>query len=285
MNFPTLQPAPDFFDEVLYFLVDVWGTAWFGPDAEPTKVVYDGLGLQRHGVCLENHFLPVALTVKEPDPTVYLRTVAQFYGAAIPEHLYRDLEQVVSFEMGELMQGRILPKPVVHSIPAALPPSYSPNRAGMFEDVVPFLRRVKERRAGAGLCTNTWRLCDMRQVVRCYGVEQYFDHVLVSGEMGIAKQAGVEFFLQCAAIIKTLPVRCVAVDDNLLLGVVPAVQAGMRGVLIDRFRRYTDELGRSQTLPDGTPKYPEIEQYNILVIQSLDELLPAGRLGRSVRVA
>jgi FMN phosphatase YigB (HAD superfamily) len=90
--------------------------------------------------------------------------------------------------------------------------------------------------------------------------------------MGLAKQSGLAFFIACAEMLNTAPETCVVVDDNLYLGVVPAVQAGMQGILIDRYHQYTNERGESHAAVDGSPMYPDIRRHNIRVIHGMDEL-------------
>lgn len=250
-------------------LLDVWGTGWCGPVLEPTEVVYNGLNLGICGVRFQD-FLPRALTLLNTNPTDFIAEMAGAYGALVPHTLVEQLQAVIDLETRELTQGRILKNPCV--FPAALPPSYTEGRAGMFEDVAPCLQTLKAAGVITALATNTWALTDLRKVMRAYGVDHLLDHVLVSGEMGLAKQAGAEFFLRCATIVGCDPSDCCVVDDNLQLGVVPGVQAGMKGVLVDRFRKYTDVFGQSLTFPNGSPKYPEISRLNIHVIQTLDDL-------------
>jgi FMN phosphatase YigB (HAD superfamily) len=254
-----------------HVLLDLWGTIMLGPDAEPTKIVYDGLNLHQHGIRLDD-FMPVALTVPCDAPHAFLREIAEVFSTDVPDHLHGGLSRIVELELSELTMGRILPKPVITTIPGNRPANYSPGRAGLFEDVIPCLRKLQSAGAINSLCTNTWRLCDVRRVMRSYGLDNYLENILVSGEMGIAKQSGIEFFLECVRLLNTTPSACVVVDDNLYLGVVPAVLAGMRGVLIDRYRQYTNEQGESLTHVDGSPMYPDIRRLNIRVIHDMDQL-------------
>jgi putative hydrolase of the HAD superfamily len=137
----------------------------------------------------------------------------------------------------------------------------------LFDDALPCLEWLR----GAGLklaaVTNASGV-HQRVKLAMLGLAEFFDHILIAGELGAAKPDPVIFHTACVAL-GVAPAEVVHVGDRLDLDAVGARDAGLHGVW----------LNRSKVRPADLPS-------NVAVISTLTALpellvcdLPGVRLG------
>lgn len=122
-----------------------------------------------------------------------------------------------------------------------------------FDDVQPCLDALRRRGLPLGVITNNESVHQRRKLVTV-GLDDAFDAVLISGEVGIAKPDPAIFTLACERL-DVAPAEALHVGDLLDTDARAAQAAGLTGVWLDR-------LG----LDDGTADLP--------VIGSLEALPP-----------
>jgi putative hydrolase of the HAD superfamily len=119
----------------------------------------------------------------------------------------------------------------------------------LFEDVVPALKGVREKKLTIGLLTNLDR--DMVAMCRELGIGQYIDVTVTSGEIGVDKPDPRIFqaALKRAAVTAA---EAVLVGDQYKNDILGARGVGMKGILIDRQNMLTDvrDCPRLRTLTE-----------------------------------
>lgn len=107
----------------------------------------------------------------------------------------------------------------------------------LFDDVLPAMKTLKERKFILGLLTNLDR--DMLPICRELGLEPYLDFVVTSGEVGADKPDSPIFLaaLQKAGVNAS---EAVHVGDQYKLDIVGARAVGINPILIDRYGLYDD---------------------------------------------
>lgn len=107
----------------------------------------------------------------------------------------------------------------------------------LFDDVLPTLKLLKERKLILGLLTNLDK--DMNPICRKLGLEPYLNFVVTSGEVGVDKPEPPIFLtaLQRAGVNAS---EAVHVGDQYKLDIVGARGVGIAPILIDRYDLYPE---------------------------------------------
>jgi putative hydrolase of the HAD superfamily len=126
-----------------------------------------------------------------------------------------------------------------------------------YPDVEPMLSEVRERGARIGIVSD-WG-SNLRGIVAELGLDRYFDFVLPSGAVGVAKP-NPAFFRMALDAVEVEPADALMVGDSYRADVRGAWSAGMDAVWLDR------REGANIT-PDGEPIPSDVHR-----IQGLDEL-------------
>ena len=130
-----------------------------------------------------------------------------------------------------------------------------------FNDVQPCLDALRERGLPLGVITNNESVHQRRKLVTV-GLDDAFDAVVISGEVGVAKPDPAIFALACERL-DVAPAEALHVGDLLDTDARAAQSAGLTGVWLDR-------LG----LDDGTADVPVIGG-----LDALPELVGLQRVG------
>jgi putative hydrolase of the HAD superfamily len=101
------------------------------------------------------------------------------------------------------------------------------------EDAIPTLRKLEESGYRLGIISNAGDDQDVQQLVRRFGIRQYFDFVLTSAACSYRKPHPRIFELALANWY-LLPTDAVMVGDNLTADVQGAKNVGLYGVWISR---------------------------------------------------
>lgn len=232
------SPSPAAPAKVVLF--DLWKTIARGPYPEPIADFRTMLGLD--GLVDDEHFLRRCLTTPFDDPREYLVAVASHYGVLnVPEHVLGEFESLIRKEKQGLLT---------------------------YTDVFKNLFALKQRGYRLGLVTNSWPF-PVRCLLDSTGLDELFEHVISSSEVGVAKQDGPDIYIIAAQYFGVLPEEVVMVGDNPSLDVLPVLAANARAVLIDRDETYVDHDMNWRNTDFG-----RICQ-GVKVIRSLDQLLDA----------
>lgn len=219
-------------------LFDLWKTIARGPYPEPIANFRSILGLD--GLVDDEQFLRVCLTTGNEDPERYMIEVANHFGVtALPENALPEFVALIRKEKQGLLT---------------------------YTDVFKTLWTLKQDGYRLGLVTNSWPF-PVRALLEASGLDQLFEHVIASSEVGLAKQDGPEIYFLAATLFGVLPEECVMVGDNPSLDIIPVLAANVRAVLIDRDESYVDH--------DGQFKNADLGRLGIRVIRSLDQLINA----------
>ncbi|WP_249044721.1 HAD family hydrolase [Crossiella equi] len=123
----------------------------------------------------------------------------------------------------------------------------------LYDDAGPCLEWLRGMGLRMAAITNASGALQRVKLADC-GLAEYFEEVVIAGELGVAKPDEVIFHTTCAAL-GIAPEQAVHVGDRLDLDAVGARDAGMYGVWLDR-----TGAGRADLPP------------RVSVISSLDEL-------------
>ena len=126
----------------------------------------------------------------------------------------------------------------------------------LHDDTLPMLDALTGRRFG--IITNA-ALEFQQQKLDALAITTRFEHVVASGEFGVAKPDPA-IFRHAASLFDVGVERCVYVGDRLRTDAIGAISAGMRGIWIDR--------GRTA----GAAELAEAAQHGVTIIHSLGEL-------------
>lgn len=109
------------------------------------------------------------------------------------------------------------------------------------------LRSLKEGDVGVGLISN-WD-GTARQVLKEGHLADYFDHIVISSEVGCEKPAK-QIFQHSFRLAGVSPEECLYVGDNYYDDVVGSSAVGMDAVLVNRFGRLgIEEIAHEPTIP------------------------------------
>ena len=219
---------------VLVVLFDLWKTIARGPYPEPIKLLKELLNLEEVS---DDEFLVVCLTTPFEDPERYLMHISEYFGMGeIPDGALEDFRSLIQNEKNGLL---------------------------LFTDVVAELTLIKEQGYRLGLVTNSWPF-PVYDLLRTTGLDQIFEHVISSHEVGIAKQDGPEIYRLAAQRFGVEPEQCLMVGDNPALDVLPAHDARVKAVLIDRDGTYVDREGKFKDV--------RFQDLQVTVVRNLNEL-------------
>ena len=108
----------------------------------------------------------------------------------------------------------------------------------VFPGVVETLERLKARGYRLGLISNydssLWQTLDDLKL------KQYFDPILISVDVGYEKPHP-RIFQKAIRQVELPPDRCAVVGDNLISDVQGAEAVGMKGILLDWYRKHRDK--------------------------------------------
>ena len=107
----------------------------------------------------------------------------------------------------------------------------------LFDDVLPVLKTLKQRKVISGLITNLAK--DVNPMCRELGLEPYLDFTVTSEEAG-ADKPNPPIFLAALDKAKIEPSEAVHVGDQYKLDVVGARSVGISPILIDRYDLYPE---------------------------------------------
>ncbi len=124
-----------------------------------------------------------------------------------------------------------------------------------FEDVIPCLNTLRESKLKMGVVSNIDSKEELRTGLGALGVENYFDSMVASGEVGYVKPQPEIFQIACKELELT-PEHLAHVGDLYATDVLGAKSAGIIGILLDR----DDRL-------------PEVECQRILSLKELPSLI------------
>ncbi len=126
---------------------------------------------------------------------------------------------------------------------------FSGTTFALFEDVLPTLKTLKERKFIIGLLTNLNQ--DMGPICQKLGIQAYLDFVVTSGEVGADKPSPLIFLtaLQRAGVSA---LEAVHVGDQYKIDVLGARGVGIAPILLDRYNLYSEvsDCPRIQSLAE-----------------------------------
>jgi HAD superfamily hydrolase (TIGR01549 family) len=131
-----------------------------------------------------------------------------------------------------------------------------PYQLEVFEDAVPALQGLKERKLVIGLISNMYQ--DIAPLCQRLGIAPYLDFVVTSKSVG-AEKPHSPIFLAALEHARVAPGQAMLVGDSYTNDVLGARAVGITGVLLDRegeFSRITDcpritSLGELAALVEG----------------------------------
>lgn len=110
-------------------------------------------------------------------------------------------------------------------------PIYEKNLI-LYDDVIPCLEFLKKEGYQVGLITNGHPK-DQGEKMRKFDIEKYFYPIIISGEIGFVKP-NVEIFLECSKILELPPQNIIYIGDIVEMDVIGAINAGMKGIWLNR---------------------------------------------------
>jgi putative hydrolase of the HAD superfamily len=89
-----------------------------------------------------------------------------------------------------------------------------------------------------------------REILRIHGLERFFEHLIISSEVGWEKPH-VEIFEKALQVAGVEPDECVYVGDNYYDDAVGSRKAGMEAIIVNRFGTLgIEELENCPVIPD-----------------------------------
>jgi HAD superfamily hydrolase (TIGR01549 family) len=107
----------------------------------------------------------------------------------------------------------------------------------LFQDVLPAMQKVKERKLIIGILTNLDR--DMTPLCRELGLDKYVDFVITTSEVG-ADKPNAPIFLAALKRVSVQAAEAIHVGDQYQVDVLGARGVGIKPLLIDRYNTSTD---------------------------------------------
>jgi len=126
----------------------------------------------------------------------------------------------------------------------------------LFPGVIDALQTIRSQIDFLALITNGHAVPQRRKIAK-FGLEGFFDCILVEGEFGVGKP-DERVYLHCLEQLKVEPEATWMVGDNLEWDVAAPQRLGMKGIWLDH---------RAKGLPEGTSVHPD------RIIGHLSELL------------
>lgn len=112
------------------------------------------------------------------------------------------------------------------------------ERAALFPDAIPVIEALRSRAVRLGMMTNGAGPAQ-RAKIRRFGLEAYFDHILIEGEAGYGKPDRRVFETLLSAL-DVRPAEAWAVGDNLEFDVLAPMALGVFGIWVNRHGRAGD---------------------------------------------
>lgn len=201
-------------------LLDAWKTLFRGPYPEPPGDTQEILGYkcvpgQKLKVQdVDPDFLHVCLTTNIEDPYDFLRFIAQHFGLSTPsDEQHRQFRHLVESEKRGLL---------------------------VFLDVEDELRELRRQGYRLGLLSNVWPF-PIKYLLRRRKLDQFFEHLILSYEVGCAKPDSKIFDIACNKF--GVPHhRALMVGDNPELDIKGALDAGVPAVHIDRYPEFPNPI-------------------------------------------
>jgi putative hydrolase of the HAD superfamily len=109
----------------------------------------------------------------------------------------------------------------------------------LFDDALPCLDQLRARGLRLGLITNN-DSAHQRAKLATVALDELFDTVVISGEIGVAKP-DPRIFLHACQEIGVAPADALHVGDNRVADAEGATGAGLRGVWLDRRHEHAGE--------------------------------------------
>ena len=120
-------------------------------------------------------------------------------------------------------------------------------RQMVFPDVLPILARLRESHQLALITNGAPDL--QREKIAASGLADYFDAIVVSGELGIGKP-DPRIFAHTLGLVGASPEESLMIGDNLMRDVAGAQRAGLHAIWINRLdRRIPTDV---EVVPNGT---------------------------------
>lgn len=199
-------------------LLDAWKTLFRGPYPEPPGDTQEILGYKcrrnERGQLkvdeVDHDFLQVCLTTNIEDPYEFLIFIAAHFGLAKPNDLqHRQFQHLVESEKQGLC---------------------------VFLDVEEELKELNRQGYRLGLLSNVWPF-PIKYLLSRRKLDQYFEHLILSYEVGCAKPSARIFEIACDKF-GVRPDQAIMVGDNPDLDIVGALNAGVPAVHIDRYPNF-----------------------------------------------
>ncbi|HEY95107.1 MAG TPA: HAD-IA family hydrolase [Dehalococcoidia bacterium] len=126
---------------------------------------------------------------------------------------------------------------------------YSNIGFALYDDVVPVMKKLREKDLKIGLITNLE--IDMKPVCSKLGLDPYLDFIVTSGEAGSDKPQP-EIFLLALKKAGVESSEAIHVGDQYKIDAVGAMGAGIKPVIIDRYDMYPEitDCPRIKTLDE-----------------------------------
>jgi len=117
------------------------------------------------------------------------------------------------------------------------------------------LEKLKKYSIGIGLISN-WD-ASARTVLADSELIHYFDHIVISSEVGVEKPTK-EIFLRAMNLAGISPEECLYVGDNYYDDVIGSTSAGMDSILINRFGKYGIEELTYEPILSSIEEIPQL---------------------------
>ncbi|MCD4706575.1 MAG: HAD family hydrolase [Candidatus Sabulitectum sp.] len=101
------------------------------------------------------------------------------------------------------------------------------------------LLRSLPGRAKLGIITNAYNAALQRERIEASGLEQFFQEILIAGEVGIAKP-DPEIFLLMSRKLNVFPEECLFIGDSIHYDIKGAHSAGMKTVLYGKSKSVSE---------------------------------------------
>lgn len=111
----------------------------------------------------------------------------------------------------------------------------------LFPETLGVLERLKDKYKLV-LLSNTAEK-EGKEIIERFGLRKYFDKILISGKIGLAKP-NPRIFEMILNEFDVEPEEILVVGDNLEMDIIPARTLGMRGILVDKKGKYKQYDGK-----------------------------------------
>ncbi len=185
---------------------------------KPEVFRYLSLYLQYYGVHINEQNLQAAL---DHEKKRYLKTKDEAY----PEI---DLEVVFS----NILEKEGICSPFAAESCCKLFRLLSRERFQLFPDSIPVLKEIKRSGYAMGVVSDAQKVFCLEEG-EMLGLNQYFDHIVLSTQFGFRKPDRRLFAIACD-LLDVAPDRAVYIGDDLKKDMKGAQQAGMSAILVNR---------------------------------------------------